>query len=146
MPPINQPSNPNVPSGVPEQSASKPGVEALPQAPIAPEVASQTNSAGSSGTQQIPNPQPVQLPAAPPVPAPGATVRSNTNPAPGVGPGIADDVDLIEKEWVDQADKIVEQTKTDPYAEEEAIESLQIDYLKKRYGHDVKKSDNQGGV
>jgi hypothetical protein len=58
-------------------------------------------------------------------------------------PTEAADVDVIEKEWVDQADKIVAQTKHDPYVEEEAVESLQQDYLKKRYGHDVKKPDDQ---
>lgn len=56
-----------------------------------------------------------------------------------VGPAIADDVDVIEKEWVDKADRIVEVTSQDPYVEEEAIEDLQVDYLKKRYGKEIKK-------
>ncbi|HVE80827.1 MAG TPA: hypothetical protein VNA68_01670 [Candidatus Dormibacteraeota bacterium] len=59
-------------------------------------------------------------------------------------PQLAEDVDVIEKEWVDQANKVVEQTKNDPYLEEEAIEELQVDYLKKRYGHEVKKPEKPG--
>ena len=57
-----------------------------------------------------------------------------------LSPGVADDVDVIEKEWVDAAEKLIADTKTDPFQEEEAEEKLQIDYLKKRYGIDVKKS------
>ncbi len=56
-----------------------------------------------------------------------------------LAPQIADDVDVIEKEWVDAADHLIATTKHDPYTEEEAEEKLQIDYLKKRYGIDVKK-------
>lgn len=57
-----------------------------------------------------------------------------------LSPSVADDVDVIEKEWVDAAEKLITDTKTDPFQEEEAEEKLQIDYLKKRYGIDVKKS------
>jgi len=53
-------------------------------------------------------------------------------------PVTADDVDVVEKEWVDRARQIVEQTKNDPYRQEEEVEKLQIDYMKKRYGRDIK--------
>lgn len=55
-----------------------------------------------------------------------------------VTPVIAADVDLIEKEWVDKAKKIVSETKNDPYEQESAVGKLQADYLKKRYGRDIK--------
>lgn len=58
-------------------------------------------------------------------------------------PVLAGDVDVIEKEWVDQAEAIIARTAGDPHAEEEAIEDLQIDYMKKRYGKDVAKSGDQ---
>ena len=59
----------------------------------------------------------------------------------GANPATADDVDVVEKEWVDRARKIVDQTKDDPYRQEQEVEKLQIDYLKKRYGKDIKPGD-----
>lgn len=82
----------------------------------------------------VPVPPPV-APGAPPVPA----------QAPLAGPPIADDVDVIEKEWVDEANKIISATSGDPYVEEEAMEDLQVDYLKKRYGKEIKKDQAGSG-
>lgn len=56
-------------------------------------------------------------------------------------PLIADDVDVIEKVWVDKAKEILERTKDDPYVQEEEIEKLQVEYLKQRYGKEIKKSE-----
>lgn len=53
-------------------------------------------------------------------------------------PAIADDVDVIEKEWVDKAKKIVSETKNDPYLQEQEVSKLQADYLMKRYGKRIK--------
>jgi hypothetical protein len=50
-------------------------------------------------------------------------------------------VDVIEKDWVDAAEEVVKNTRDDPYRQEEAVESLQVDYLKKRYGKDVKRAE-----
>ena len=47
---------------------------------------------------------------------------------------IANDDDLIEKEWVDKAKKILAQTKDDPYKHEKEVSKLQIEYVRKRYG------------
>lgn len=52
-------------------------------------------------------------------------------------PLIAGDDDLIEKEWVDRAKKIVADTKEDPYKREAAVNELQKDYQKKRYGREL---------
>lgn len=49
-------------------------------------------------------------------------------------PVVADDVDVIEKVWVDKAKKIVKQTKSDPYEQEKQVNVLQGDYQSKRYG------------
>jgi hypothetical protein len=56
-------------------------------------------------------------------------------------PLIADDVDVIEKEWVDKAKKIVNATKEDPYNQEKEVSRLQADYLMKRYNKQVKLSE-----
>ncbi len=53
-------------------------------------------------------------------------------------PALADDVDVIEKEWVDRAKKIVSATRADPHRQEKEVSKLQADYLLKRYGKQVK--------
>lgn len=52
-------------------------------------------------------------------------------------PAAAADEDLIEKEWVDKAKKIIEETKEDPYRRELEIGKLQRDYIRKRYGREI---------
>lgn len=52
-------------------------------------------------------------------------------------PLVASDDDLIEREWVDKAKKIITETKEDPYKREEAVNQLQKDYQKKRYGREL---------
>lgn len=52
-------------------------------------------------------------------------------------PLVANDDDLIEKEWVDKAKKILTETKDDPYKREREISKLQIEYIRKRYGRDI---------
>lgn len=128
--------NPNI-NQSPQPSAENPaGLEEKVVAPGAPEVA-------AAAPSNPPTSAPPQLPASPQPPAaPVVAPAGSTTPAapqPLAAPPIAEDVDVIEKEWVDQAEKIVGQTKEDPYAQEEAVEDLQVDYLKKRYGHTIKK-------
>lgn len=57
-------------------------------------------------------------------------------------PSIADDTDLIEKEWVIKAKEIVERTKHDPYQQNKEVERIKADYLKKRYNKDVKVTED----
>lgn len=52
-------------------------------------------------------------------------------------PIVAADEDVIEKEWVDKAKKIILATKDDPYKRTSQVNELQKDYLKKRYGKDL---------
>ncbi len=58
-------------------------------------------------------------------------------------PPTAGDVELIEKEWVEKAKHIVDQTKDDPYKQQQAISTFKADYMKKRYGKDVKTTDSK---
>lgn len=64
-----------------------------------------------------------------------------TAPSQQANPVIADDVDLIEKEWVDKAKAIVSEYKHDPYMQEKEVGKLQADYLKKRYGKTIKSGE-----
>ncbi|HEV2412894.1 MAG TPA: hypothetical protein VGS28_03785 [Candidatus Saccharimonadales bacterium] len=53
-------------------------------------------------------------------------------------PTVANDVDVIEKEWVERAKAIVEKTRSDPYMQEQKVAEMQSDYLRKRYGKELK--------
>ena len=72
---------------------------------------------------------------------PQATGTATTASDDPVGPPKADDVDIVEKEWVDRAKQIVEDNRDDPHKQEQEVEKLQTDYLKKRYGKEIKTSD-----
>jgi len=66
-----------------------------------------------------------------------ATTVSNITTTVNSNPTIAKDDDLIEKEWVDKAKKIISETKNDPHQQDEEISKLQIDYIKKRFGREI---------
>lgn len=55
---------------------------------------------------------------------------------------MADDADLIEKEWVTKAKAIVMQTKDDPHQQNREMNKVKADYLKKRYNKDLKVSES----
>lgn len=71
-----------------------------------------------------------------PVPVPQA---QPSDPAVTVTsfPAAAADDDLIEKEWVDKAKQIIEQTRDDPFRREQEVSKLQAEYLRKRYGREL---------
>ena len=48
-------------------------------------------------------------------------------------PATAQDIDLMEDEWVKDLKKMVLETKNDPYTREVRFKQMQMDYLKKRY-------------
>ena len=57
-------------------------------------------------------------------------------------PPIAEDADLIEKEWVIKAKEIVAQTAHDPHLQNKEINRFKADYLKKRYNKEIKLSED----
>lgn len=75
------------------------------------------------------------------VPAPTAPADDTAVAAVSDAPLVANDDDLIEKEWVDKAKQIVAQTKDDPYRREQEVGKLQADYLLKRYGKELGASE-----
>jgi hypothetical protein len=131
-------------SGGPEDLQSGPAGREMP----APEMAPQPGS----------SPAPGQPPRARP-PLSRDDVAAAISALPGGGspggapvasslPVVADDVDVIEPEWVAKAEQAVRTHQGDPYGEEEAVEELQEDYLDKRYGFKVAdpNSDRNGGA
>jgi hypothetical protein len=95
--------------------------------------------------QQNPQPQPAAQatqtqPLVPPPATPTAT-GATTQQSSHANPVLAEDVDLIEKEWVDKAKAIVNHTKDDPYRQNHEINKMKADYIKKRYNKDVQVSE-----
>ncbi len=136
-----QPETPRVPNG-PELAPANvtPGGERIPVLPTpeggletsqerfeqAAEVSAAAADAAASGIPILP-------PIVPLIPAAQPVVTDS--------PAVAADEDVIEKEWVDKAKKIIFQTKDDPFERTNKVNELQRDYLKKRYNKDLGASE-----
>lgn len=126
-----------------ETASVLPSGEAAPfsgpeQIEVAPNVAPEKpqESAGAASPQvQTPPPPADPVGAATAQPDPMATTMTSDDSL------LADDVDVIEKEWVDKAKKIVTATKDNPHQQEKEVSKLQADYLMKRYGKQIKLTD-----
>lgn len=130
------------PQPSPEQNPGV-GVESTPQ-PIAPENSSNISQNNTGQPQQMVQAAPKQaLTAADVTAAMAAVSKPAVDPVTAGMPEVAADQDAIEPEWVEKAEQVVTATAGNPYEEEEGIEALQIDYLKKRYGFEVKKPDDK---
>ena len=100
-------------------------------APVGPE--------NTQTAQQMPNLIPVNTAGAPPaMPVPAGPALATTAGAPITTPVVADDSDLIEKEWVEKAKAIVAGTRDDPYTQSREVSRFKADYIKKRYNKDIK--------
>lgn len=79
--------------------------------------------------------------AMPAFPAPVVPMSDDSVASPVLStddvPATAGDDDLIEKEWVDKAKKILADTRDDPYRREQEVGKLQIEYIRKRYGREI---------
>lgn len=132
-----QPGNTNIPKG-PEVQPVAPvetGLDRLPPLNTTPETGLNT---GAERHEQVAELRAVQADAA----ATAASVAQTTPVAPVVdgttsaaaAPSTAAHDDIIEKEWVDRAKKIVTDTPDDPHKREEQVTALHNDYLRKRFG------------
>lgn len=151
MPPQNQPDQ-----NIEEQQPAEKQVSKQPEtqpvqtpeaapAPVAPEKpASTENESGRpasetfSDQQTVAPSQPVQVPQVQPQPP------QNQPPAPvrPIDPDeeVENTVEPSDKVWVMAVDNVIEKDEGKPFEEEEDSEDLQIKYLKKRYGKDLKKN------
>ena len=125
LPPLDQPYGPGV---GPEQRPARPEIRGTPPPVTAGSGAGGTGSsfgtpasASSASSNPAAQPQPTTVPAQ----------------TSGL---IADDADLIEKEWVLKAKAIVAHTRSDPHQQNIEMTNIKADYLKKRYNKDLKTS------
>jgi hypothetical protein len=124
--------------------APKQSLEYQPPSPDIGEHLSSPETSGERSYEREQNMRQVDHQATPPpvaIPLPPPPVALPTVVAPVVddsaGPVLASDDDLIEKEWVDKAKKIIVETQNDPYRREQEVSKLQVDYLRKRYGKEL---------
>ena len=104
-------------------------------------VGSEALFGSDSATPNTDNPVALSLPSlatSAPVTASVATPTADDNASL-----TASDGDLIEKEWVEKAKQIVNQTADDPYQREDSVSKLRIDYLKKRFGRELGATDKK---
>lgn len=104
------------------------------QLPVAAEQGSAATATSAPATP------PASLPVVVATTAATAAASPDQAPVTTATPPTANDVDVLEKEWVDHAEAAIKKTEGDPRAEETAVEDLQVDYMKKRYGKDIKKA------
>jgi hypothetical protein len=101
----------------------------LKVAPVPGERLSQANSAVSQAVTNTP-----QLPITPQViPAVKSTQGS---------PVLAEDNDVMEKEWVDKAKQIVANTQGDPHAKSSQLSGLKEEYIHQRFGKEIATSND----
>jgi hypothetical protein len=131
---MNTEQNGELPSiTMPEHGAQ--AVSEAPASAAAPEMRNAPGPSVASSSRAAAN---AAVPAmAPPMMAPADPVVPTAQSQPG-NPAIADDVDLIEKEWVDKAKQIVEMTRSEPYEQKQEVSRLKADYMQKRYNKTVK--------
>lgn len=100
-------------------------------------------TARPASTEMSPSSGPVAAPIDPQaIAAPSPTFTSQMPPDPMQTvnddvPIVANDDDLIEKEWVDKAKQIIADTREDPYRREQEISKLQVEYIRRRYGREI---------
>lgn len=138
---------------------STPGTAAVeqPAMPLPPASSLQSSQPSmtsdlQSGNSQVPQTVAQQAEAAsdasllpPTVPVyPMNSEDEGTSSQPAEQPSFetAADGDVIEKEWVEKAKKLVATTRTDPYQQVREINQLKAEYLKKRYNKDIKTTGN----
>jgi len=90
---------------------------------------------------------PSAMPSAPPQvqasqPVPVTTMQKFAPIAPQTTsvsiPAVAEDIDLIEKAWVEKAKAIVRSTHGDPFSQNKELNKVKAEYIKKRYDKDIK--------
>lgn len=136
-----EPQLPSPNAGSPRPSESEritPSFTSPEASPVAPSAERQETHENqpSAPSDPVPQAQPI---TPPPLPQLQQPVQDNTkSQTQDDTPVVAADEDLIEKEWVEKAKKVIAETKHDPYLQEQAVSKLQADYLQKRYNKTVK--------
>ena len=77
----------------------------------------------------------------PTAPLPSIPITNVASTTGSSNPSVADDADLIEKEWVQKAKQIIAHTLNDPFLQSKEINLFKADYMQKRYNKVLKQSE-----
>lgn len=128
----------NLPSPVAEHQPVSSGNYEVPVTPIETRpIASEADP-----TRIAPKAPAYPIISLPPMPTAKPTINNvvATTTLPVV-PITADDRDLIEKEWVKRAKRIVHENRDDPYKQSKELTLFKADYIQKRYNKIIKLSE-----
>lgn len=92
-------------------------------------------AASQENRSQPPQAPPMLSAPVPPIPAGPPRLNDQAQAAVPVDDDVADDLD---KEWINKAKLIVEQTKADPYIQSREMGKVKADYLRIRYNKHIK--------
>lgn len=116
--------------------------EALPIETQSTPVPAFEHAPNPAGTAPASNPlMPVINLPAPSAPLPSVATSNVTNTTTSANPSVADDADLIEKEWVQKAKDIIKKTQNDPHVQSKELNLFKADYMQKRYNKVLKLSE-----
>jgi hypothetical protein len=123
LPPVSEQAPlPSVGEVQPEVAVQAAGPERAPSAATAMPVAAQSA---------------IPLPMAPVAPVSSPPIDTSEASKSSSG-GLIKDNDLIDKEWVDKAKRIVERTRNDPHEQSDQLTGVKAEYMKKRYNKTIK--------
>lgn len=137
-PQTNEQSGLNLPAPMPEKAPAIGNPNAAPAAPEMAPIGAEMQPSGATVPAAMPTTIP--LPTPPTLPQTVQPTVASTTTISST-PATADDGDLIEKEWVDKAKKIVEATRDDPHLQSQQLTEVKVDYLQKRYNKSIKLSE-----
>lgn len=119
--------------------------ENFPVAPTTPE----RSASERGGAEQAPVESSLEksapAPVAPPTASPPAPVVAPSVAPTQQQPDEAKEENIDESVWVKKTEDVLKRDANNPYKEEEDIEDLQIEYMKSRFGRDIKKDGAGGG-
>ena len=128
----------------------------MPQFNLPPPPSEQASASVGQGPETAKKPEqaadapersasPADMPSfgtAPVNPAPQSTASTSqsddTSTTKSTRKPLVEDTDLIEKEWVNKAKRIVENTRNDPHKQSEELTVVKAEYMKQQYGKTIK--------
>lgn len=140
MSPISGSELPKPAQEIPQQSGDEYAIESIERVVPAPERSGERISQAASAVAQAAA-DPVVIPIQP-ISQSNDPIQQSSN-GQSTNPVIADDADVIEKEWVEKAKSIVAKTKDNPHEQSVELTNFRHDYMKKRYGKEIKLPDER---
>ncbi|MBI4034713.1 hypothetical protein HY380_02315 [Candidatus Saccharibacteria bacterium] len=115
------------------------------------EAVDQAETGGENAVGKQAMPALTRQPAGPAGQPPASTIGVQTASSAGQPPLItqdlpAQDIDLIEKQWVSRTKTVLEQNRDDPYKQKNEVSRVKADYVKKRFNKIIRTAGPGGDL